>query len=41
MHFSSEVEMTNKRIDYCFETDNRFQLVEYGTNCQVNVSETN
>jgi len=23
MHFSSEVEITTQRIDYCFESDNR------------------
>jgi len=25
MHFSSEVEMTAEKIDYCFKNDNRFQ----------------
>jgi len=27
MHFSSEVEMTDERIDYCFENDINFIII--------------
>jgi len=41
MHFFNDVEITAQQTDYYFESDNRFRSAKYGTNYQLNLSESN